>query len=1800
MKTYGIKISVIIFFSLSFLQIVKSQSKIDPCLCNRKDCGDIIASFKLVSNSTVVCDGYEFEVQNNSTIPDVSYYIWSWGDGKLDSVTTTANQKHIYNIPLDKVCLDNQTTYQICLLAVKRCGTKYSCHNNNSPVTVIHRPLAKFNYVNLVCVNKKVDFKDNSCNVDESKSDAYLWTFHDGTTSTQKNTSKTYTTPGIYTVKLKVKNSCGENEILETITVIDYPDAVVNVSASAKDSVVCVGDIITLIDQSNQWSAGNIWTFPSTNVLTDTLKWKLDAKIRKLEKKLPIDTIIRLDTIKFVVLQSGTYTFKLTSTNVCGTKDWAFPLKVVSAPVINLSTPSPFCETADYYPIPNVTGDVKSYVWTFPGGTPASSNQKIPGKIIYNTPGTYTITLKSIAECDTITKSVQLVINSRTPVKITNPNKVYCQSSSPDTLKADRTGGVWSGQGITNKTLGIFNPGGLSPGKYDITYSIGQSDCQSSDKIVIEVVASQNVMTKDITLCENSQISQLEAIPSSGVWSGHPAVTSTGMFDPAISGIGIFTLKYGINDNNGCMVTRNPIVSVEKLPALMVSDSTTICIGSGTVSLKDILKINTNPSGGTISYTINSSTVADIISPANYNISTLPVKITYKRNECVVSKISFLRFIEKPIIPLTSDTTLCIQQSTFQLNSNVNGGQWSGPGVNSTGLINLATAGDGVKKYTYTFQPNTSCEQKITVNITIKDPAKGLTAGPDQKICSGNVTFFTLTGNTPIGGIWSGKSINPNTGQIDITQLQEDSLYTYKYCLTEAAINGCEACRDKKFIVHSLPKPIFDISGLACIGQDVVLSDKTSGMNTIKFDLGDGTSSSQKIITHNYAKKGTYVIKLEVTDKNGCKKDTTQSLYVTTKPISAFSIPQKDGCAPFILNLQNTSTGDNLSYLWSVNKRNYAQIDPPPILLDYINTDTTFIIQLAAANECGTIIFIDSVRVHPYPKVNFGVSDLSGCSPLSINFSNVSTGNPDTYFWDMGNGTVLNERYPAPQIYTTTKDSISKYSIILIGKNKCGIDSIKKNITVYPPDVTAFIEASGLSYCQYDSLKLSAYSTPGAINTWKILAPDGTTLGASGNIVQLSLIQTGEYIAILYANRCGSDSDTVKINAKPAPMVDFDVPSFSCLGSIVAFKNLSISTAGSVWDYGDGSTDASTNGNHVYIQPGIYKVKLTSYSLLNNCPFTIEKMIRIIGLPTASFIPSSLSGCEPLVINFTNNSTPGTKYDWSFGDMTSNSQAKEPMHSFNLSGLFEVKLTVHDEFGCFTDTSVLNVIVHPKPKSNFTFKDKIYCHRYDTVHLANQSIGSVSHKWSLDGQIFDNFNVIWVPTSPGKYDLKLISGSNFGCYDTISKSITILPSPQSKFISDKSNGCLDLILKLENLSENATKYVWNFGNGTTSVEKSPSYTYITPGNFTVSLISISENGCPNDTFMRGIIVYPKPIAAFTATKDNICGIPTRVTIKNISIGNVDNEWKVNGNLYSKDPDYAYIFNAPGTYQIQLVIKNEFLCADTIIKSVDIYHQPKANFVIKTEACENETIVLQNQSINALLYEWTIESKGKITNAEPKLVFDKAGKYAVRLIAIYNEYCKDTFTLALPIQIFRKPKADFDYRTGFEDNLLGEVSFNNLSVDFTRSLWNFGDGFSSDDENPYHEYDINRDVLVSLIAFNDNNGSFTCQDSISKPIAPEWITTFYAPNALSPEYGDGEVKVFKPVGIGIVKYKMSVYSPWGEKVWSTDHLEKGSPSYAWDGMYNGSYVPQGAYSWIADVTFVNGFRKVFKGSVTVVR
>jgi PKD repeat protein len=156
----------------------------------------------------------------------------------------------------------------------------------------------------------------------------------------------------------------------------------------------------------------------------------------------------------------------------------------------------------------------------------------------------------------------------------------------------------------------------------------------------------------------------------------------------------------------------------------------------------------------------------------------------------------------------------------------------------------------------------------------------------------------------------------------------------------------------------------------------------------------------------------------------------------------------------------------------------YDTIVPENVVLDRVTKDSMFAIKLNVSNLCGEVQAIDSVLVRPYPLAGFGISEDEGCTPLEVSFANVTLGDPDFLEWDNGKGQTFSSFDLPPQIYTTTDTTVTEYTVTLRASNECGADTLSKTITVYPPDVEAFIEMDTLRGCDPLELQLKSFSTP--------------------------------------------------------------------------------------------------------------------------------------------------------------------------------------------------------------------------------------------------------------------------------------------------------------------------------------------------------------------------------------------------------------------------------------------------------------------------------------------------------------------------------------------------------------------------------------------------------------------------------------------------------------------------------------------------------------------------------------------------
>ncbi len=288
-----------------------------------------------------------------------------------------------------------------------------------------------------------------------------------------------------------------------------------------------------------------------------------------------------------------------------------------------------------------------------------------------------------------------------------------------------------------------------------------------------------------------------------------------------------------------------------------------------------------------------------------------------------------------------------------------------------------------------------------------------------------------------------------------------------------------------------------------------------------------------------------------------------------------------------------------------------------------------------------------------------------------------------------------------------------------------------------------------------------------------------------------------------------------------------------------------------------------------------------------------------------------------------------------------------------------------------------------------------------------------------------------------------------------------------------------------------SEWSWDFGdpNSTTdtSTSQNPTYTYTTPGVYSVTL-TVNSNKPGQAQSITKAVTIEKPIADFSYTAPVF---QTPITFNDLtSGGNVFNWRWFFGDPQSGKNDSAkgstpvHVFDTSGTYIVTLIVQTQGGCLDTITKTIKILQQqvPISDFT----ASDFNPYVLQNvnlidQSVNVpTKWKWTISpSKYTYKNGtndstqNPVLSFDTLTTYTVFLEAI-NAAGSTTTNKTITTKNYSKPKAKIGAQTNFV-RVSEQVNFiDSSSFDPTAWNWNFGDTASGTNNNsniefPSHAY-----------------------------------------------------------------------------------------------------------------------------------
>ncbi|MCE9538033.1 MAG: PKD domain-containing protein, partial [Bacteroidetes bacterium] len=406
--------------------------------------------------------------------------------------------------------------------------------------------------------------------------------------------------------------------------------------------------------------------------------------------------------------------------------------------------------------------------------------------------------------------------------------------------------------------------------------------------------------------------------------------------------------------------------------------------------------------------------------------------------------------------------------------------------------------------------------------------------------------------------------------------------------------------------------------------------------------------------------------------------------------------------------------------------------------------------------------------------------------------------------------------------------------------------------------------------------------------------------------------------------------------------------------------------------------------------------------------------------------------------------------------------------------------------GC-ADTITKPVEVYYNPITNFTYSNVCLG---DTMYFNNTSFidtsASIStYLWVFgDGTASSNLqNPKHKYASSGAFNVPLVTSTTDLCTDAANFSVKVFDPPSANFTLN--NTCLFNPALITNTSINPVmgtlaSWSWNFGDGTPldSTVWSPSHLYTTPGNYQITLTTLSSNlGCP-DTLKDSIIVYPMPVANFGFMDVCLNEVMNFNDSSIVSSGTITG-WSWNfgdGSALNilEDPNHTY--TNTGTYIVTVIVNTNNGCKDTLSKNVVVHPLPVAQYNT-ANVCDGT--IVQFTDLSSIASSDTIQSwnwnygdaSPFSTNVNTSHLYAGPGSYFVELLIISTFGCSDSITKTSVIN--PNPIVNFvgNDTIGCEPLC---ISFQNLSSVPTGYnalwLWDFGDGSpTSNLENVQHCY-----------------------------------------------------------------------------------------------------------------------------------
>jgi gliding motility-associated-like protein len=703
------------------------------------------------------------------------------------------------------------------------------------------------------------------------------------------------------------------------------------------------------------------------------------------------------------------------------------------------------------------------------------------------------------------------------------------------------------------------------------------------------------------------------------------------------------------------------------------------------------------------------------------------------------------------------------------------------------------------------------------------------------------------------------------------------------------------------------PTANFNFSVTPCDNTKTVSVVSTSSLNSnapisnYSWTWGDSSpNSGSNATTHTYPTSGIYPITLVVTNTANCSNSITQTVSITQKPTSDFTVASVcSGITPTFVNLSSTPAGAN-SYTWNFGNNSPLNYSASPTYSYPISGNYSVTLFVTNTDGCSDVIS-KPLSIYGRAVPNFSVPSVcfnsqNHFTDLSITSLNPNTASITTWVWNfagsgLGPANVQNPIYTYTNTTNLTLNTVYTPTLFITTANGCK-DSISLPVTVYSLPTPNFTSDS---VCLTKATTLMDVSNSNG-NPFSNFAWDFNQDGIV-DLNNLNLINT-----YVFPN-FGNTPVTYTVYTNP-------IASLNCQSVITK----------TVW---------------------VHPLPINLITNTNTCIDTQ---------------PSKISGATSSIAI---GSIANYAWDYGNGNISLTNTLAPTSFSYNAAGNYIVTLTLTSNAGC-TTVSTKMIEVWEKPYANFHYtKTCLGKTTTLTAHPLPVSGVITTYNWDYNNspftieatgpEVYTNF------ATAGTQTLNMVLTTNKGCKNTIAGNLYINYNPKPNFTAPKRAGCTDLYVNIKDSSAILTGpakndiWQWYFGNDQTAFlpnNNQNTIIYTNSSNtevksYDVKLILITDSGCVDSIKKENYItVYPKPKADFDwQGKSGDILIP-QIDFTNTSIGYSKFAWYFNDGLNITDsikdnPSYYYDTDLPRDFNVFLAVRSPYGCKDTISKYVDI-------------------------------------------------------------------------------------------------------------------------------------------------------------------------------------------------------------------------------------------------------------------------